>query len=134
MKKYFLGMCLTAATLASCASNGNESVAQSETAQVTYSNVSVTDLKAVSVNPQNAIIIDVRTDGEVAEGMVENAIQIDVNGAEFNEKAAKLDKAATVYVYCRSGARSQRASQMLVEMGFSDVRNVEGGYLAYQKL
>lgn len=121
--------------LSSCAgpqTEGNVAVEQVE--QNSYSNVSVQDLQQVAANPQGVIIMDVRTDGEVAEGMVPNAIQNDVNGNNFKENAAALDKNTTVYVYCRSGGRSQTASQILVEMGFTDVRNVEGGYMAYQKL
>ncbi len=37
-----------------------------------------------------------------------------------------------VIVHCRSGARSARAQQLLEENGFTNVRNVTGGMLAYR--
>lgn len=39
-----------------------------------------------------------------------------------------------VIVHCRSGARSARAQQYLEENGFSNVRNVTGGMLAYRAM
>jgi rhodanese-related sulfurtransferase len=37
-----------------------------------------------------------------------------------------------LYVICRSGNRSKQASEILLKAGFKDVRNVEGGILAWQ--
>lgn len=94
-----------------------------------YSNVSVSDLKAANEGSEEVIILDVRTPGELADGYVENAINLDINNSNFKSKAAELDMSITVYVYCRSGHRSQTAGKTLIKMGFADVRNVEGGFL-----
>jgi rhodanese-related sulfurtransferase len=46
---------------------------------------------------------------------------------------AKLNKNKPVYVYCRSGARSQRAARKLVEMGFLKIYDLEGGYMSWAR-
>jgi adenylyltransferase/sulfurtransferase len=43
----------------------------------------------------------------------------------------QLSSADDIVVHCRSGARSARAVQFLMEMGFRKVRNLEGGILAW---
>ena len=43
------------------------------------------------------------------------------------------DKAAEIIIHCRSGARSGQAKMILTNMGFPNVRNVEGGVLAWQR-
>ena len=104
---------------------------QQTTTQGQFTNVSTEYLNAAIKGGGNFVILDVRTPGEVAEGYIENAVNMDINNANFKTQAAELDKSETVYVYCRSGMRSQTASKVLIEMGFKDVRNVEGGYLSW---
>ena len=96
-------------------------------------NVGVTDLNMAIQNQEDIIILDVRTAGEIAEGFVENAAKVDVNDQGFDEGVSFLDKSKPVFVYCRSGHRSQIASKKLLKMGFTDVRNVEGGFMAWQQ-
>jgi rhodanese-related sulfurtransferase len=77
---------------------------------------------------QNAIILDVRTPAEVAEGYIDGTSKfIDVNGNDFSAELAKLDKSATYIVYCRSGGRSMRAAETMVNQGFQHVYNLQGG-------
>tara|TARA_R110002050_G_scaffold195593_1_gene330445 strand:- start:42514 stop:42957 length:444 start_codon:yes stop_codon:yes gene_type:complete len=98
-----------------------------------FSNVSVSDLNTAIASEKNILVLDVRTPQEVSQGYVANALNIDVNGATFTQQAKELDKTKTIYVYCRSGHRSQNASKQLVNMGFTDVRNVEGGFIAWSE-
>lgn len=104
-----------------------------QTTSGVYSNVSVTDLNNAISSKEDIIILDVRTPGELKSGYVENALNVDINGSTFKTQAAKLDKTKTVYVYCRSGHRSQTASKSLINMGFTDVRNVEGGFIEWSQ-
>lgn len=126
---FFITAILLGFVSISC-SNGAESQTTEQSAK-TYSNVSVSDLNGVVEGGGDVIILDVRTPSEVSEGYVKNAQNLDINGSTFKQQAEQLDKSKTVYVYCRSGHRSQIASNKLIEMGFSDVRNVEGGFLAW---
>jgi len=84
-------------------------------------------------NDDNAVILDVRTDAEVAEGIIPNAIHIDIyKGQEFINEVDALDKSKNYYVYCRSGNRSGQACNIMVEeLGFKNAYNLEGGMLAW---
>jgi rhodanese-related sulfurtransferase len=87
--------------------------------------------EAMKKNP-GAIILDVRTPGEVqADGVLEGAIVIDFYDPKFMEKVNKLDKTKPIFIYCRSGARSGRAMDMMQKAGFVSVVNLQGGTLAW---
>lgn len=81
----------------------------------------------------NAVILDVRTDNEVAEGIIENAIHIDIyQGQEFINAIEELDKSKNYYVYCRSGNRSGQACAILDKLGFENAYNLQGGMLEWE--
>ncbi|HKK75781.1 MAG TPA: rhodanese-like domain-containing protein [Saprospiraceae bacterium] len=82
---------------------------------------------------KNVKLIDVRTPGEVAQGKIKNASNININSADFKQKVSNLDKSKTYVLYCRSGARSTRAARVMMKMGFEDVYNLQGGYMSYSK-
>ncbi|MCF7560481.1 rhodanese-like domain-containing protein [Sabulilitoribacter multivorans] len=83
-------------------------------------------------NDDNAVILDVRTDDEVAEGIIPNAIHIDIyKGQEFINEIEALDKSKSYYVYCRSGNRSGQACKIMEELGFENAYNLEGGMLQW---
>lgn len=76
-------------------------------------------------------IVDVRTAEEFASGHLENALNYDVKGADFEKNIASLSKDKTVAVYCRSGARSKVAAQKLAEKGYNVVE-LDGGIMAWK--
>lgn len=81
-----------------------------------------------------AQVLDVRTQDEFATGRLAKAVLIPWTDKDFATRAAKeLDPGKPVLVYCRSGRRSAEAAVALVKLGFADVRNVEGGILAWEK-
>ena len=65
--------------------------------------------------------------------MIENAIEIDYKSSDFESKIAKLDKSKSYLVYCRSGGRSVGASEKMIAAGFTEVTNMEGGYMAWSE-
>jgi rhodanese-related sulfurtransferase len=80
----------------------------------------------------NAVILDVRTEAECDEGMIPNAINIDIyEGQAFINKLEALDKSKNYYVYCRSGARSAKACEVMNELGFENTYNLLGGFLEW---
>lgn len=99
----------------------------------TYTDLSQDEFKNMESNlPEDVVVLDVRTDPEVAEGMIEGAIQIDYRGENFEEEVAKLDTSKTYVVYCRTGGRSAAASKIMTEeLGFKNVNNLLGGYSEY---
>ncbi|TBN13975.1 rhodanese-like domain-containing protein [Hyunsoonleella pacifica] len=83
-------------------------------------------------NEENAVVLDVRTDDEVADGIIPEAIHIDIyKGQEFIDAIEALDKSKSYYVYCRSGNRSGQACQIMEELGFEKAYNLEGGMLQW---
>lgn len=107
--------------------------AQTNDANAALQTVSVEDLKAAVDGESSFILLDVRTDMETDKGMLAGAKNIDIYDAKFAEKVNKLPKDQTIYVMCHMGGRSMKASEKMVEMGFTDVRNVDGGFSQWVK-
>lgn len=81
----------------------------------------------------NAVILDVRTEGECNEGIIPQAINIDIHkGQGFIYQIDELDKSKNYYVYCRSGARSEQACHLMDQMGFENTFNLLGGIMQWQ--
>ncbi|MDN3618434.1 rhodanese-like domain-containing protein [Polaribacter undariae] len=89
--------------------------------------ISTQELKEL-LSKEEIQLMDVRTPKEVKEGAIETASFSNFFDTDFHEKAAlQLDKSKPVYLYCRSGKRSVKASKILKENGY-EVYNVLGGY------
>ena len=83
-------------------------------------------------NDENAVVVDVRTENEVREGIIKNAIHIDIyKGQEFVDTLEELDKSKNYYVYCRSGNRSGQACKIMDQLGFANAYNLQGGILQW---
>ena len=81
----------------------------------------------------NAVILDVRTDAEVAEGYIPEAKQIDIqNPPKFMEAVEKLDASKNYYVYCRSGGRSAQACAIMESKGIENCYNLLGGFSEWE--
>jgi rhodanese-related sulfurtransferase len=81
---------------------------------------------------ENAIILDVRTENECDQGIIPNSINIDIyEGPGFIAKVEALDRSKKYYVYCRSGARSAKACEVMKDLGFEYTYNLEGGILGW---
>ena len=61
------------------------------------------------------------------------AVNLDVTAADFESKAAALDKSKTYLVYCASGVRSVRACEQLARLKFPRLYNLPGGFRAWAK-
>ena len=88
---------------------------------------------AEKIGAPNTVLIDVRTPGEIAEGKIEGALEMDYRADDFAQRLAALDPSKTYLVYCASGGRSARASKQLFGNGAARVYNLEGGYSAWVK-
>ena len=84
-------------------------------------------------NDSDAVILDVRTQVEINEGIIPGAFHLDIYmGREFIDELNKLDKKKNYYVYCRSGNRSGQACSIMEQMGFKGAYNLVGGMLEWQ--
>ena len=95
-----------------------------------FKNLSVNEFAGMAADKQN-VILDVRTPGEFAAGHIPGAVNLDVNAADFESKAAALDKGRTYLVHCASGVRSVRACEALARLDFSRLYNLPGGFRAW---
>lgn len=81
---------------------------------------------------ENAVLLDVRTEAEYNDGSIPNAINLDIyQGQAFMENLEALDKSKNYYVYCRSGARSAKACEIMNSIGFENAYNLLGGFLEW---
>ena len=81
---------------------------------------------------ENSVILDVRTENEFNDGIIANSINIDIyEGQGFITKLQELDKSKKYFVYCRSGARSAKACEVMQSLGFEETYNLEGGILGW---
>ena len=83
---------------------------------------------AVTPNPQ---ILDVRTPEEFAAAHIDDAKNVNWLGDSFVAGSEKLDKTKPVFVYCKSGGRSQNAVSKLEELGFTTIYQLQGGILKW---
>jgi rhodanese-related sulfurtransferase len=77
----------------------------------------------------SVVVVDVRTDAEVARGMIAGARHIPLH--LLPTRHGELEARAPTVIYCQSGGRSAQACAWLAEQGFSTVYNLEGGILAW---
>ncbi|ARU63893.1 hypothetical protein CBW65_12920 [Tumebacillus avium] len=74
-------------------------------------------------------IIDVRTDHEIEEGKIPEAVHIPM--FEVIDRYLEWDRSEEIIFVCRSGRRSLAVCQVLALEGFRNVKNMVGGMLAY---
>lgn len=94
--------------------------------------LSVQEFSAKIKAQQDVQLIDVRTPQEFEKGHLENAVNIDWYGSDFESHIASLDKSKPVFVYCLSGGRSASAATKLRHAGFTQVFEMPGGMLEWR--
>lgn len=86
---------------------------------------------AARLHEPGAQLIDVRSPGEFNGGHLANATNLDQNAGQVQAYAGSLDKSKPVLLYCASGRRSAAAREYLIEQGFTDVVDLQGGIHAW---
>ncbi|MEM9548471.1 MAG: rhodanese-like domain-containing protein [Bacteroidota bacterium] len=112
---------------------GCKSKTTNASSETTFKDVNVSEAKTMIAEKKDLVILDVRTPEETAQGIIEGAMIIDIHDPEFDKKINILNKEKPYLVYCRSGGRSVTASNKMIEAGFKDIFNLEGGYRAWSK-
>lgn len=85
------------------------------------------------INHQNALVLDVREQGEYDSGHILNSRLIPLG--KLRERLGELEKYRDrpIVVVCRSGMRSASACALLGKQGFAQTYNLSGGVMAWQK-
>ncbi len=112
---------LSLCTVTSCggnASGGSQAAA--------YEQISAKEAKEIMDAEKNYIIIDARTESEFDEGHIKDAILIPEYEIANRAEKELPDKDALILVYCRSGRRSKIASEELVKLGYTNVKEFGG--------
>ena len=73
-----------------------------------------------------SLIIDVRTDNEWNNGYIENAKHIPISELKKRLNEIQAFKDQPVFTYCAAGKRAERAKNLLIENGFTNVTNLGG--------
>lgn len=106
-----------------------------ETPTQIIENITPQEASTLIQNNQNNpdfVIIDVRTSEELADGHIENAINIDYYSEAFRDELNNLDKNRTYLIYCRSGNRSGKALNIMEELNFREAYNMSGGIIEWK--
>lgn len=93
-----------------------------------FKNITVAELVTL-LQQGNIKLIDVRTDAEVARGMIPQgeSLPLHLLPLRLNE----LNKSATTVFYCQMGGRSAQAAAFAAGNGYTDVYNLQGGITAW---
>ena len=115
---------------------GNENVventdADTSVAAATYVQISQEEAKRIMDTESGFVIIDARTEEEFNEGHIENAILIPEYEIAERAETEIPEKDTLILVYCRSGRRSKIASDALVQLGYTNVKEF-GGIIDWQ--
>ena len=121
MKK-FIVITLAILTLVGC---------KGEEMNNTYEQITQDEAKRIMDTQTDYVLLDTRTEEEFAEGHIEGAIMIPEYEIADKAEAAIPDKDTLILVYCRSGRRSKIAAAVLVELGYTNVKEF-GGIIDWQ--
>jgi len=118
-------------SLTSCLSERKEgSGAESQDSAVI--SLDAADFNEAWMDSEDALLLDVRTPEEYADGHIPGSYLIPVQ--ELEQRLDEIDRYRDkqVFVYCRSGNRSMTAASLLEENGFTDIVNLGGGIREWQ--
>jgi len=93
--------------------------------------LSTTEFKEQIVD-NKVVLIDVRTPQEFKEGTIKNSKNIDFFDPKFETYFATFNKEEPIYLFCRSGGRSNKAAQKLEALGFKEIYDLNGGFMGWK--
>jgi predicted sulfurtransferase len=104
-------------------------------AQRTGDEITPTEFKQWLDEGREVAIIDTRNDYEIRLGTFQNAIDLDIKSFRaFPEAVNNLPedmKDTPVVMFCTGGIRCEKASVVMMDAGFSNVKQLKGGILGY---
>lgn len=75
---------------------------------------------------EEILLLDVRTEMEYQEGAIPDSVLLPYDEIKDGIEALAPEKDITIFVYCRSGRRSEIAAKSLVDLGYTDVYDLGG--------
>ena len=94
----------------------------------------ITPTEAVQyMNRDKAVVVDVCSAEEFAQGHIKGAIHVPLDQLESNLEKAVKNKATPVIMVCAAGARSKRAQAVAQKLGYEKVHSLNGGLTAWKE-
>lgn len=130
MKK-ILVLLLAMLLLTGCGNNAGQTATTDETMEDVgvngeYVQITADEAKKLMDTEKDYILLDVRTPEEYESSHIPGAILIPDTEVEERAERELPDKDQLILVYCRSGNRSKTASQILANMGYTNVKEFGG--------
>lgn len=94
--------------------------------------INVEELSEKIAKKEKITILDVRSKREYEAGHIEGSTNIPIENLRDN--LGSLDKNAEIIVHCRSSYRSYLAFRILKNLGFKNIKNLNGSYLSWQRV
>ena len=91
-----------------------------------YETLTAEEAKTMMDTKINYVIVDVRRTDEFATGHIKNAINLPNETIEFYAEKELPHKDQLILIYCRSGNRSKKACEKLVELGYTNLKDFGG--------
>lgn len=91
-----------------------------------YVNITAEEAKEIMDSEEGYIILDVRTQEEYDQGHIPGAVLLPLDDVEDKAHVVLPDKDQLILVYCRSGRRSKQAAEILVELGYTNIKEFGG--------
>jgi rhodanese-related sulfurtransferase/arsenate reductase-like glutaredoxin family protein len=82
----------------------------------------------------NGILLDVRTKSEFKNGHLAEAGNLNYYALDFRKKLILLPRNQPIYLYCNTGYRSEKAAEILIENGYTNVFNLQHGIMEWELL
>jgi phage shock protein E len=99
-----------------------------------WDRVSVDEFANAIENNPDGFLLDVRTTSEWnSDGYIEGAKLIPHSDIESRQDELPSDKDDLIMLYCRSGNRSQDAAQTLIDLGYSNIIELEVGITGWKE-
>ena len=95
------------------------------------------EFKHLMDTEEDILVLDTRNDYETRIGSFEGSLELGISSfRDFPNAIASIPeeyKSKTVVMYCTGGIRCEKASAVMMNAGFEDVKQLEGGILGYFK-
>ena len=104
-------------------------------AELTGEEITPTAFKQLLDAGEEVIVLDTRNEYECRIGTFENAFELNIRSfRDFPKAVSKMDdelKDKPVVMFCTGGIRCEKASVVMMDAGFSNVKQLKGGILGY---
>ncbi|MDO4768347.1 MAG: rhodanese-like domain-containing protein [Pseudomonadota bacterium] len=79
------------------------------------------------------VILDVRARELFEEGHIKGAVHMNYYATNFKRLVSRLDRNATILIYCQRGRQSPMARRVMEQLRFTDLHVLQGGVHAWQE-